>query len=366
MRLTVVILFFSLITLIHGETLFNGKDLAGWHHEGPRHSFFAAGGELRTSGRAHSGNWLRSEREYENFRLTFEYKLAQWAEAAVILRAPRTERPQHAGLTIMLAHDFHNKLSKHVTGALMGLAAPSSLLPPDWGKWHKAAIDLQGDRLKLSIDGVELQDVRVPDSRLRRGYIGFPDMGHGYAVRNIEIEDLGSPTQFTSLIRDGSVKGWDLRGGGNWQAGRDTIEASNGHGILYAPGTFGDFELTAVVRSHARTNSGVFLRGDATGPRRGFEVQIYSPVDSVFPTGSIYGLVRSRISADFEERWFLLQVRVIGATCRVWLDGELAAETDELPADARKPGRIGLQIHMEDTRVEFRDLRVRELQPQAQ
>jgi hypothetical protein len=341
--------------------LFNGKDLSGWVHEGHRHSFFAEGNELRTSGRGHSGNWLRSSVEYENFRLSFEYKLAQWAEAAVILRAPRTERPQQAGISIMLAHDFHNKLSRHVTGAVMGLAAPQQLLPPDWGKWHKAVIDLQGDRLKLSIDGVELQNRQIPDSRLKRGYIGFPDMGHAYALRNLDIEDLGSPTRFTNLLPDGAWKGWELRGAGNWRVAGDTIEASNGHGIYYAPGEFGDFELTAVVRSHARTNSGIFLRGDAQGPRRGFEVQIYSPVDAVFPTGSIYGIERSRISADFEERWFLMQIRVVGPKCTVWLDGELAAETDALPEDAQKPGRIGLQIHMEDTRVEFRDLRVRSL-----
>jgi hypothetical protein len=355
----VVSLLLAWCSLSQAAPLFNGKDLSGWQHEGPRHSFFAEGGELRTSGRGHSGNWLRSAAEYENFRLSFEYKLAQWAEAAVVLRAPRTERPQMAGVSIMLAHDFHNKLSGHVTGAVIGLAPPQQLLPPAWGKWRKVVVDLQGSRLRLSIDGVELQNRQVPDSRLKRGYIGFPDMGHAYALRNLELEDLGSPTRFVNLLPDNSWKGWELRGGGNWRVEGGTIEASNGHGIHYAPGEFADFELTAVARSHARTNSGIFLRGDAQGPRRGFEVQIYSPVDAVFPTGSIYGIERSQISADFEERWFLMQIRVVGPKCTVWLDGELAAETDALPEEARKAGRIGLQIHMEDTRVEFRDLRVR-------
>ena len=117
--------------------------------------------------------------------------------------------------------------------------------------------------------------------------------------------------------------------------------------------------MSVIVRSHNRTNSGIFLRGEPEGKNRGFEVQIYSPVDSVYPTGSVYGRQRSSITADYEDRWFLMQIRVEGGP--VWLDGETAAEFDGLPDELRKPGRIGLQIHMEDTSVEFRDLRVRPL-----
>lgn len=90
------------------EPLFDGKSLAGLAHEGAP-SFRASGGVLRTDGKAHAGNWLRSEKEFEGFRLRFEYKLDRWAEAAVFLRARRTERPHHAGVTIVLGHDFHPK-----------------------------------------------------------------------------------------------------------------------------------------------------------------------------------------------------------------------------------------------------------------
>jgi hypothetical protein len=79
-----------MVLLLAAVSLFNGSDLAGWVQEGPRPSFYALEKEIRTSGRGHAGNWLRSAGEYEDFRLTFEYKLAQWAEAAVVLRAPRS------------------------------------------------------------------------------------------------------------------------------------------------------------------------------------------------------------------------------------------------------------------------------------
>lgn len=360
----------ALIPLIAASApapLFNGKDLSGWVQEGPNPGFFVESGEIRASGSGHVPNWLRTEREYENFRLSFEIRPAQWCETAVLLRAPRSDRPQHVGLAIFIGHDFHKQVTPYVTGAILGVLPPKRALPPSWDRWRKVDVLLDGDRLRVEIDGVIVQDLAlggVPAlrHRLKRGHIGFPDMGHPFALRNMTVEDLGAPTRFIELVRNGSLAGWERRGeSGEWTLRGGVVEGSNGHSILYAPGLFADFEFTAVVRSRRRTNSGVFFRGDPQGPRRGFEVQIYTPVDAVYPTGSIYGLKRSAIQADLEERWFLLQVRVEGAKCTVWVDGEPAAEYDGLPDELRKPGRIGLQIHLDGASVEFRDLRVRVL-----
>ena len=111
------------------------------------------------------------------------------------------------------------------------------------------------------------------------------------------------------------------------------------------------------MKSTNNANGGIFFRGSADEKEaRGFEVQIYSPLDSVFPTGSIYGLTRSRIATSTEGHWFYLQVQVLGRICTVWVDGVAVAETVELPP-ALIEGRIGLQIHMENTQVEWRNIR---------
>jgi hypothetical protein len=349
------------------QPLFNGKDLSGWVQEGRRPSFFVENGELRTSGRGEVGNWIRTAREYEDFRLSFDYKLAQWTEAAAMVRVPRTDRPQPAGLSLMLAHDFHNEITPWVTGGLGGVLSPKTGLKPSFEQWHHVEIEAVGRRYKASIDGILMQDLSLDSTpglehRLRRGYIGFPDMSYPYALRNLMLEDLGAPTPFVELGDGRSLDGWEKRGNsGEWWIRDGVITGANGHSTLYAAPPFDSFELTAVVRSHNRVNSGIFLRGQPTGDARGFEVQIYSPVDAVYPTGSIYGKKRSAISADLEERWFLLQIRVEGKRCRVWLDGELAAEYENLPPEYLHAGRIGLQIHKEDSSVDFRDLHVRPL-----
>lgn len=350
------------------RSLFDGRTLNGWVHEGPTTTFSASNGELRTSGAGHAPNWLRTAEEFEDFRLSFDYKLDQWAEAAVILHAPRTAHPQHAGITLVLTHDFHNESTSYTTGAILAVRAPQWKMPePEtWGRWHHVEIELRGPRLKASIDGHTVQDLDTSTvaelaHRLRRGHIGFPDMGHSYSVRSIEITGLGRTSNLVSLLPSPSLNSWTKRGdSGGWRVkpGGD-IEGANGHSILYAPGEFADFEFTAAVRTHARVNSGVFFRGDPTGPRRGFEIQVYSPVDAVYPTGSVYGRARSNIQADIEGLWFLLQVRVQGSRVQVWIDGQPVAESKQLPKELLAPGRIGLQIHSGKASIEFRDLRVR-------
>lgn len=347
--------------------LFDGRTLNGWDHTGPHATFSAAGGVLRTSGRAGAGNWLHTTSAYEDFRLRFEYKLDQWAEAAVVLRAARSQRPQHTGITLVLAHDFHKETTPWITGAIAGVRPPRVTLPASYEQWHKVEIELQGSRLRASIDGTTLQDLdmeSVPElrHRLRLGVIGFVDMGHGYSLRNLELESCRNCREVSKSVEFASIEGWARRGEtGDWRASGGVITALNGDSILYAPQEFQDFEFTAVVRTHLRVNSGVFLRGQPSGSNRGFEVQIYSPVDAVYPTGSVYGRARSTLEADLEGQWFLLQIRVDGAGCTVWIDGRKVAEFAELPAELRRPGRIGLQLHSAEGKVEFRDVRVRAL-----
>jgi len=368
LRTAAVLLSLSLWAAAEPRSLFSAKDLQGWEQQGPHPSFYTAQRELRTSGKGHAGNWIFTDSDHQDFRLRFEYKLAQWAEAAVILRAPRSDRPQHAGLTITLAHDFHKVSTPWITGGIMGVLPPRKVLPPSFEEWHTVETELRGALCKVTIDDVILQELDTAKTpalahRLRTGRIGFPDMGYAYSLRNINVEDFPIPgTRILDLAPVDSLESWGKRGdSGEWRIENGVIEGMNGHSILYPPAVLDDFEFTAVVRTHHRVNAGIFLRGQPVGPNRGFEVQICSPVDAVYQTGSLYARQRSSLQADLEGHWFLLQIHVEGKHCTVWVDGQQTAAVDNLPPDLLKPGRIGLQVHSDDGRVEFRDLRARPL-----
>jgi hypothetical protein len=303
-----------------------------------------------------SGPGYTSAEEYENVELSFEYKLAQWAEAAVVLRAPTAGRQLNSGVAVFLAHDFHKKLGMHVTGAVAGIAPPLRLLPPSFGVWHKVELRLDDDLLEMKHDGELLQRTNLAAHKLGKGFIHLADLQHKYEVRGWKLRSLPERERYVSL--SGPLQ---LRGAGEWSLSGDTIRGANGHGINYAAPVLKDFLFSAEVKAMNHANGGVFFRGSADEKKdRGFEVQIYSPLDSVFPTGSIYGLARSSVAADTEERWFFLQVMVEGRKCRVWVDGVQVAETAELPA-ALLEGQVGFQIHMENTSVEWRRPRARVL-----
>ena len=215
----------------------------------PGQSFSTTGTSALCQGTENSQNWLRSPREYGDVRLKFSYRLAQWAEAIVVLRAHAHGRPTLTGVPVQLAHDFHNKTSPHVTGAIPPLLAPAKLLPPSFDTWHAAEITLRGDTLSVKIDGELINEAVIPD-RHSTGHIGFLDLGHKYELRDIRIDDLGSPRAYTPLFNGENLSGWHLRDAGHWSVANGAILAANGHGIHYAPGDYTDFELLAVVKAH--------------------------------------------------------------------------------------------------------------------
>ncbi len=299
---------------------------------------------------AQGPNWT-SPREYENVRVTFEYRLAQWAEAAVCLRTPAIGRPVQQGVSIFLAHDFHQKPGLYTTGALAGRLAPLRLLPPSFNVWHKVEIILDGPELEVRQDGELLQLTRLPAQHGGKGHIHFPDLAHKYEIRNFQAKDLGHPRAYVEQWAPFTKRGTS----GEWQFGAEEFSGSNGHSIQYAAPLLEDFVFEAEVKATNRANGGIFFRGSAKeGEPRGFEVQIYSPLDSVFPTGSIYGLERSKVATDTEARWFHLRVLAQGATCTVWVDGIEVATTDRIQETR---GQIGFQIHMENTTVSWRRVR---------
>lgn len=299
-----------------------------------------------------------SDREYENLKLRFDYKLAQWAEAAVVLRTPQTGRPVQQGVSITLAHDFHKTLGTYTTGAVSGLKVPLRLLPESYGVWHSVEIVLDDLRLTVKLDGELIQDAKLPEQKLAKGYLHFPDLHHKYEIRNLSV--VAAARDHSNYVD--AWQPWSLRGAGTWQSAANSATGSDGHGILYGTPKLKDFLFSAEVKATNFANGGVFFRGAPNEKLpRGFEVQIYSPLDSVFPTGSIYGLARSHIATDTENRWFYLQVLVRGRRCQVWVDGVAVAETDALP-EGLNDGQIGLQIHMEKTSVEWKNLRALRLE----
>ena len=206
----------------------------------------------------------------------------------------------------------------------------------------------------------------------------------------------------------GSLEGWTQLGPGQFELRPDgSLRSSGGMGMLtYTAEKFGDFSLKLQFRDTApeghRANSGVFVRfpdlrttpaekrpecgtvGPASNSQVwvaiycGQEVQIYDGESGdANKTGSIYNfdtLGLAQANPTPKKVWNTYEIRVEGQHYTIIRNGVVINEFDNTPGKessrAGDPptglrqfseGLIGLQNHSDVDRIEFRNIRIREL-----
>ena len=143
---------------------------------------------------------------------------------------------------------------------------------------------------------------------------------------------------------------------------------------------FEDFEATAEVKARAGANSGFYFHTafQETGwPAQGFEVQVdnsqkqHGEYLELKMTGSLYGIRNAYKALASDDEWFTLRVKVQRPRVEVWVNDTRVVDWTEplpLPEGAPKLNRLGrgtfaLQCHDPESKVFYRNLRVRPLPP---
>lgn len=109
---------------------------------------------------ARRGTWLISEKEYGDFVLEFEIKLTELGNSGVALRTPLKGDPAFDAMEIQFADFRYNTGAKpsELTGGVYRAIAPTKQVyrPTEW---NKARIEVKGTRLKVRVNGQQVQDV---------------------------------------------------------------------------------------------------------------------------------------------------------------------------------------------------------------
>lgn len=189
---------------------------------------------------------------------------------------------------------------------------------------------------------------------------------------------------FTPLFDGKSLKGWILVGGrgpGYVVENGLLVCPAEGGGNLFTEKEYANFILRFEFRMEPGGNNGIGIRAPLEGDAayQGMEIQI---LDDQHPRykgwlkpeqhhGSIYGLIPARTGfLRPAGEWNEQEILADGRRIRVTLNGVIIVDANldivrepELlkrhPGLLRPSGRIGLLGH--GTRVEFRNLRIREL-----
>jgi hypothetical protein len=189
------------------KSLFNGRDLARWELIGNRagEDWLVSDGCIVCRGKHHS--WLRSRREYGDFRFELEYQVSDGANSGVYVHVPadgnhhrERESLPPAGFEIQILDDHSPRYAGlkdyQYSASLYDIAGAAPRVSKPAGAWNTLEIQCVGARVIVVHNGVRVVDAR-PDRfpllalRNSQGYLGLQSHNGIVRFRNLRIESLG-------------------------------------------------------------------------------------------------------------------------------------------------------------------------------
>jgi hypothetical protein len=191
--------------------------------------------------------------------------------------------------------------------------------------------------------------------------------------------------EWTELFNGKDLTGWTANQNPGSFKVEDGLLVANGpiSHLFYTgdfkKGIFRNFELKAMVKTEAGSNSGIVFhtQEQAYGPLlRGYEVQINNSYErpgdfqELKKTGSIYGIRNIYYNTVKDNEWFELSFKVVENRCEVFVNGTKVIDYIQ-PDDPYRPkndvlkvfsaGKIALQCHDEGSKVYFKSIQIKPL-----
>ncbi|MFN3322017.1 MAG: DUF1080 domain-containing protein [Bryobacteraceae bacterium] len=347
-------------------SLFDGVSLRGWEiREGPESAFYVDDGAIVVHPGSNFPTWLRSEKQYENFDFRGEFFIKGWTNSGIFLHAPEHGRNIWTGLKINIFHKQDPVPLPESMGSIFPLIPPKKVNVRGDGQWNSFRILMDWPRLQLWTNDELVQDFDLASDpelryRLHSGYLGLESLSYPIRFRNLRIRELPSKERWTVLYNrpeDLKANWYVAEGRATWEALGPVLRA-DGLGYLATRETYRDFELHTYVRASRHSNGGIMFRCRSRERHpEDYEIQIHDVEGAVYPTGSLYGYKRAAYPRIEPEKWYLLQLIVLGSDCLVRINGETVTEYHGL--QNLEPGRIMLQAHQNNRWVEYKQIRIK-------
>jgi len=173
-----------------GEPIFNGKNTEGWWTPGKIEAWQVKDGVLIKEGKG--GNYIRSEQEYENFVLSFEFQIPEGGNSGVGFRTPRDGWPSRQGMELQVlakeGQTVHSMMSIYKYYPPLARADKT-------GQWNRVVIRCEGRIVSAWMNGTLVQHANTAEhyalaDRPLKGWLGFQDHGARVQYRNIRVAEL--------------------------------------------------------------------------------------------------------------------------------------------------------------------------------
>ena len=191
-----LILTFSFISSVNAQTtdLFNGENLDGWTVFGTEKWYVNDGEIICESGPDKEYGYLATDKYYDNFKLTLEFKQEANGNSGVFFRST-IEGTKISGWQVEVAPPKNN------TGGIYESYGRGWLIKPDtktddvlkMGEWNTLNILAQGDQVSTLLNNVPMVSIKDDLIGKGKGSIALQiHDGGGIKVRwrNIKIKNL--------------------------------------------------------------------------------------------------------------------------------------------------------------------------------
>jgi hypothetical protein len=184
------------------ETLYNGKDLAGWKTTGnwlPQKD-----GSLLIQPREGEKGWQRydaylwSEKKYGDFVLDVEYSYPPGGNSGVYFRVADRDQPVTQGIEaqVLDSSEKEGPLSAHDHAGIVGTVAATKNMSRPPHEWNRMVITCIGSQLTVELNGEQIVETDLSKGAMKdrplEGYIGLQDHGepNNLKFRNIRIREI--------------------------------------------------------------------------------------------------------------------------------------------------------------------------------
>lgn len=235
-----------------------------------------------------------------------------------------------------------------------------------WDEWNDYHIIAVGHRMILRINGVTASELidNEEEHYDPRGILGLQlRAGEPMAVQFKDIYLKQLEMGFVSLFDGETLDGWHLMNGANFVVENGVLKHKGGLGWLRSEKQYSDFVLRLEFRFlDEKQDGGVFVRSITEGdnwPDRKYEVQIENTerMAKIFGVDHDLNVELAQQALKPTGEWNQYEIKLIGSTIEVHLNGELVSKSDDVSGLTR--GYIGLQG--ENGAHEYRNFWIKDL-----
>lgn len=350
--------------------LFDGHTLAGWSITG-KADWQCKDGVIRVT--RGEPSFLVTSFDIADYELKVDFRCAPNTNSGVFLRTSPV--PGDVGLDC-LELNIAPPENPFPTGSFVKRqkVEPDRLEKFDATQWHTFHVRLEGEAVKVSLDGKPIIEI-ADETSSRRGCISLQHNQGVVEFRNVLLRPINAnPLKLGSNWEDDWSKGEKEPGSLKVEATSNGLHLQGGLGKVQSKNSFGDFWLQAkYTLAKPTVNSGIFFRCIEDSMLDGYECQVNHAINDKNPlspadggAGAIFRRKAARLVVGDGTKPTYISLLASGNQYVTWVNGILTTEfADDRPADANprkgtrlEPGPIALQGHDATTDVTYHSIKI--------